>query len=57
MALFVMRPHAEDLHDVLLPQNLIDKPMLDVDATGNRALEITNKRFVWRCDSGKWLTP
>ena len=37
-ALFVMRPHAEDFYDMLLLQDLIDKPMLNVDATGNRSL-------------------
>ena len=43
-----MRPHTKNLYNMLLLQDLVDKPMLDVDATGDSTLQITNQRFVWR---------
>ena len=43
-----MRPHTKNLYNMLLLQDLVGKPMLNVDATGDSTLQITNQRFVWR---------
>jgi len=31
--LLVVRPHSQDMHDVAIGEDLVDKPMLDVDAS------------------------
>src|SRR5450759_4481888 len=36
-SLLVVRPHAQDLHDLLVVEDLVDQPMLDVDAPRVRA--------------------
>ena len=48
-ALFAMGPHADDFHGVLVFQNLIDQPMLDVDSTGVGSRQIADELFAgWR---------
>jgi len=38
------------MHDVAVGENLVDKPMLDVDASRVAARQVTDKLFVsWRC--------
>jgi len=41
MILLVMRPHPDDLHRLDVPKDLIYEAMLDVDAAGDRSLQIT----------------
>jgi len=31
--LLVVGPHPQDMHDVAIGENLVDKPMLDIDAS------------------------
>jgi len=50
MNLFVMGPHAEYLHDAFVFQNLIDKPVLNIDAAGICAFQIPQE-FLER----RWL--
>jgi hypothetical protein len=40
--LIVVRPHSNDLDGLDLVENLIHKPVLDVDSTGTRAREISH---------------
>ena len=46
--LFVMRPHAEDLDDPLLLQDLVDQPVLDIDpsriSTAQIAYQLLKRR-------------
>jgi hypothetical protein len=43
-----MEPHANNLHDFLFFQDLIDQPMLDIDAARVCAIEIAHQLFKWR---------
>jgi hypothetical protein len=46
----VVGPHPQDMHDVAIGENLVDKPMLDVEASRVAARQVTNKLLVpWRC--------
>lgn len=48
-ALFVMRPHADDLDDLFVFQNMVHQPMLDVDPAGTSSSEIAHKLLKrWR---------
>ena len=48
--LLVVGPHSQDMHDVAIGENLVDKPMLDVDASRVAARQVTDMFFVsWRC--------
>ena len=45
----VVGPHPQDMHDVAIGENLVDKPMLDVEASRVAARQVTNKLLVpWR---------
>ena len=50
-----MRPHADDLDDLFIFQNLVHQPVLDVDPAGIRSGEIAYKllerwrRLEWIC--------
>lgn len=41
--LFIVSPHPEHLHCVLFGEHLVHQPMLDVDATGIGAGQVTNE--------------
>lgn len=45
-----MRPKAEHLHDMLRLEHLINKPVLNVDATRVCVRKITNQLFVSAID-------
>lgn len=45
---FVVSPHTDDLNCVLGVMDLIHQAMLDVDATGIGARQISDELFVWR---------
>jgi hypothetical protein len=46
--LLVMSPHADDFYDFRIIQNLVDQPMLNVNAPGEGTCQVTDKRFEWR---------
>src|SRR5438132_11003840 len=46
--LFVVGPHADKFDDAVFFQNLIDQPMVDVDATGISACQIPDQLFCMR---------
>lgn len=43
-----MSPHPDDLHSFNVVEDLVDEPMLDVDAAGKGAVEITDEFLVRR---------
>ena len=43
-----MRPHLDGLDGLLLLENLVDKPMLDIDPSRERTLQITQQLLVAR---------
>jgi len=43
-----MSPHADDFYDFRIIQNLVDQPMLNVDAPGEGTCQVTDKPFEWR---------
>ena len=43
-----MGPHADHFHGADFFQDLIDQPMLDVDAAGIGTRQIAHKFFIWR---------
>jgi len=48
--LLVVGPHSQDMHEVAIRENFVDKPMLDVDASRIAARQVTDNLFVpWRC--------
>lgn len=48
--LLVVGPHAQDVHDVAIGEDLVDKPMLNVDASRVAVGRGTDELFVpWRC--------
>ena len=46
--LFIVRPQAENLHDMLIFEHLIDDSMLDVDPAGVRARQVAEQFFITR---------
>ena len=48
--LFIIRPHPQDLDDLLLFQHLIDESMLDIDPPRESARQIADQFFV-----GRWI--
>jgi len=43
-----MRPHPDNFNGLDIFQNLINKPMLNIDSSGICASQITYKLLVWR---------
>jgi hypothetical protein len=43
-----MCPHPNDFYDSLFFENLIDEPMLNVDAARIRSGKITDELLIWR---------
>ena len=43
-----MRPHSKDADGLLPGENFIHQPVVNIDATRVRALEVAYKLFEWR---------
>ena len=43
-----MRPHPDDFHDSLAAEDVVDQAMVDVDAAGERARQVSDQLFEWR---------
>lgn len=48
MFLFIMCPHPDDFDDAFFVVNLVDEPVLDIDASGICAGEVADEFFIRR---------
>ena len=51
-----MGPHAENFDGLIVFQNLLNKTVLKIDATGTGSGKVSNKLFIWEwCPKGVFL--